>query len=201
MAVDDLVRTIVREVLRQLQQSAATRQVLILARPDETRVAPLLARLGANQQVIYWDSAATAVIPARVIVPFLTCTQMADLALGRATDPLLQKILDLLLAGKPVEVFEFEYHQFTKTAPAALQQLYECYEETLCSFGLQKLGREAEESDRLNLRLVTERDVIEAHQQGISVLRLHSDTQLTPLAIDCAKERGVQLQKDERRDK
>lgn len=201
MAIDDLVQTIVREVLRQLQQSVTAPQVLILARQDEAKVAPVLAYLGSNQQIVYWDSAETAVIPERVIVPFLSCGQMADLALGRASDPLQQKILDFLLTGQCVEVFEFEYHRFNKTAPAALQQLYECYEETLCSFGLQKVSRAVEESDRLNLKLVTERDVIEAHQRGVSILRLHSDTQLTPLAIDCAKERGVQLQKDERRDK
>ena len=201
MAVDNLVETIVREVLRQLQQTVALSPVLILARPDEAKVAPLLAYLGSNQPVSYWDSAETMVIPARVIVPFLSCSQMADLALGRATDPLQKKILDLLLSGKCVEVFEFEYHQFSETAPAALQQLYECYEETLCSFGLQKVDSTTEESGRLNLRLVTERDIIEAHQRGVSVLRLHADTQLTPLAIDCAKERGVQLRKDERRDK
>jgi len=201
MAIDDLVQTIVREVLRQLQQPVVAPSVLILAKQDDTRVAPVLAYLGSNQQIIYSDSVATDIVPARVIVPFLSCSQMADLALGRASDPVQQKILDFLLTGKCVEVFEFEYHRFTETAPAALYQLYESYEEILCGFGLQRVSKPDEESSRLKLSLVTERDVIEAHQRGVSILRLHSDTQLTPLAIDCAKERGVQLQKDERRDK
>ncbi|MCK5826665.1 MAG: hypothetical protein KAG93_06485 [Desulfuromusa sp.] len=201
MAIDDLVQTIVREVLRQLQQTAAAPPVLILARPDEKKVPPVLASLGSNQQIVYWDSVEMDMNPERVIVPFLSCSQMADLALGRATDPLQTKILDFLLAGHGVEIFEFEYHQFTTTAPAALLQLYESYEETLRGFGLQQLGSADEGSTRLNLPLITEKDVIEASQQGVSVLRLRSDVQLTPLAIDSAKERGIQLQKEERRDK
>ena len=201
MAIDDLVQTIVREVLRQLQRPVVAPSVLVLAEQDDTRVAPVLAYLGSNQQVVYWDSVEINMLPERVIVPFLSSSQMADLALGRASDPVQQKILDFLLAGRCIEVFEFEYLRFNKTAPAALYQLYELYEEILCSFGLQRVRRSDEESNRFNLKLVTERDVIEAHQRGVSILRLHSDAQLTPLAIDCAKECGVQLQKDERRDK
>ena len=201
MAIDDLVQTIVREVLRQLQQTVATAPVLILARQDEKKVAPVLASLGSNQQVVYWDSVEMNLHPERVIVPFLSCGQMADLALGRATDPLQTKILDFSLAGQGVEIFEFEYHQFSATASAALLQLYECYEETLRGFGLQQVGRAEKESTSLNLSLITEKDVIEASRRGVSVLRLRSDVQLTPLAIDSAKERGIQLLKEERRDK
>ena len=201
MAIDDLVQTIVREVLRQLQQTDAAPAVLILARQDEKAVPPVLAYLGSNQKIVYWDSTEINMTAERVIVPFLSCSQMADLALGRATDPLQAKVLDFLLAGKGVEVFEFEYHQFAATAPTALLQMYKGYEETLRSFGLQQVGREDENSSRIDLSLITEKDVIKASQQGISLLRLRSDVQLTPLAIDCAKERGIQLQKEERRDK
>lgn len=201
MAIDDLVQTIVREVLRQLQENAAYQQVLLLASRDDSHVAPVLQHLGPNSKVSFWDAADASSIPARTIVPLLSCSQMADLALGRATDPLLQKILDLLLAGTVVEVYEFEYLKFSKTAPEALYRLYESYEEILHDFGLQRVVTEGQNIVRLNKQLITERDVLEAHQQGVSVLRILSDAQLTPLAVDCARERGVKLQKNERRDK
>ena len=201
MAIDDLVQTIVREVLKQLQEATNQQQILILARQDDAAVAPVLQHLEPNSKVVFWDPAIDITAPARTIIPFLTCGQMADLALGRTTGPLLKKALDLLLMGKTVEVFEFEYLQFSKTAPEALYRLYESYEDTLHGFGLQRLVAEGQNIARLNKQLVTERDVIEAHQQGVSVLRILSDAQLTPLAVDCARERGVQLQKNERRNK
>lgn len=201
MAIDDLVQTIVREVLKQLQETTNQQQVLILSRQDDGAVAPVLQHLEQHSNIVFWDPAIDISAPARTIIPFLTCSQMADLALGRATGPLLKKALDLLLVGKPVEVFEFEYLKFSETAPETLYRLYESYEEILYGFGLRRLDTEGGKIVRLKQRLVTERDVLKAHQQGVSVLRILSDAQLTPLAVDCARERGVQLQRNERRDK
>ncbi|MCK5826495.1 MAG: hypothetical protein KAG93_05635 [Desulfuromusa sp.] len=198
MASDDLVQTIVREVLKQLQEGTDSQQILILARQDDSAVVPLLRHLEQSNKVVFWDPNNDIITPVQTILPFLTCSQMADLALGRTTGPLLKKALDLLLTGKTVEVFEFEYLQFSKTAPEPLYQLYASYEETLRGFGLQRFAAENQNIARLSCRLVTERDVIEAHQQGISILRILSDAQLTPLALDCARERGIQLQKTER---
>ncbi|MCD6581993.1 MAG: hypothetical protein J7K90_09350 [Desulfuromusa sp.] len=198
MAIDDLVQTIVREVLKQLQEATDHQQILILARQDDVAVAPVLQHLEQSDKVVFWDPNNDIIAPVRTILPFLSCSQMADLALGRTTGPLLKKALDLLLTEKTVEVFEFEYLQFSKTAPEPLYQLYASYEETLRGFGLQRFAAEKQNTTRLSRRLVTERDVIEAHQQGVSVLHVLSDALLTPLALDCARERGIQLQKTER---
>ena len=198
MAIDDLVQTIVREVLKQLQGTTTHQQTLILARQDDVAVAPVLQHLEQSDKVVFWDPTNDVIAPVRTILPFLSCSQMADLALGRTTGPLLKKALDLLLRGKTIEVFEFEYLQFSKTAPETLYRLYESYEETLRGFGLQRFAAENQNTVRLSNRLVTERDVIEAHQRGITVLRITADAQLTPLALDCARERGIQLQKTER---
>jgi len=54
---------------------------------------------------------------------------------------------------------------------------------------------------RLDKRLLTEKDIIGVQQQGIRVLRIAATTRLTPLALDCARENGVQLLRDERCDK
>ena len=198
MAIDELVQTIVREVLKQLQKAPDRQQILILARQEDVAVAPVLQHLEQSGKAVFWDPKNDIIAPERTILPFLSCSQMADLALGRTTGPLLKKALDLLLMGKTVEVFEFEYLQFNKTAPEPLYQLYASYEETLRGFGLQRFAAENQNIARLSHRLVTERDVIEAHQQGITILRILSDAQLTPLALDCARERGIQLQKTER---
>lgn len=195
MAIDDLVQTIVQEVVRRLQGATDTRKVLILAREDAPMIAPVLRQLDQGDKAVFWSKESDNLVPARTIIPFLSCSQMADLAQGRATGPLLKKALDLLLLGKTVEVFEFEYLQYEKSAPETLYQLYASYEEILRGFGLQRIAAEKQNIARFSRRLVTERDIIEAHQQGISVLHVLPDAQLTPLALDCARERGIQLQK------
>jgi len=194
----DLVQTIVQEVIRRLQGATEARKVLILARKDDAGIAPVLQQLDQSDKAVFWSKESDNLVPVRTIIPFLSCSQMADLALGRATGPLLKKALDLLLAGKTVEIFEYEYLQYEESAPESLYQLYASYEETLRGYGLQRFAVEKQNVARFSRRLVTERDIIEACQQGISVLRVLSDAQLTPLAVDCAKERGIQLQKTER---
>ncbi|MCF6267514.1 MAG: hypothetical protein L3J57_13340 [Desulfuromusa sp.] len=198
MAIDDLVQTIVQEVLKQLQGVTESRQVLILARQDDLNVATLLRHLDQNEKAIFWDPAENSATPARIILPLLSCSQMADLALGRTTGTLAKKTLELLLAGKTIEVFEFEYLQYRDTAPEPLYQLYTSYEETLRGFGLKRFAAKDQNIARLDHQLVSERDIIEAHQQGISILQVLADAQLTPLAVDCARERGIQLRKTER---
>ena len=165
---------------------------------SDTNVATVLQQLEPGDMAVFWDKNSDDFVPARTIIPLLSCSQMADLAQGRATGPLLKKALDLLLAGEIVEVFEFEYLKYGNTAPEPLYQLYASYEETLRGYGLQRFAAEKQNVARCSHRLVTERDIIEAHQQGISVLRVLSDALLTPLALDCARERGIQLQKTER---
>jgi ethanolamine utilization protein len=198
MDIDELVQTIVREVLQRLQKSAAGEQILLLARRDDSKVAPVLQHFKQQVNVVFWDPTADVMIPERVVVPFLSCSQMADLAQGRATGALMKKVLDLLLAGKSVEVFDFEYLQFSKTAPEPLYRLYESYEAILHGFGLKRFSAETLDNARLKSRLVTERDVVEAHRQGVSILHVLPDALLTPLAVDCARERGVQIRKTER---
>ena len=198
MAIDDLVQTIVQEVLRRLQGETEPPKVLILAREDDATVPPVLHQLEPGEMAVFWDKNSDNLLSARTILPWLSCSQMADLAQGRATGPLLKKALDLLLAGNVVEVFDFEYLQYEKSAPDSLYQLYSSYEETLRGFGLKRVAAEKQNVARFSRRLVIERDIIEAHQQGISVLWVLPDAKLTPLALDCARERGIQLQKTER---
>lgn len=198
MALDDLVKTITQEVLKQIQKTSAQPQVLILSGRDCANIQPVLQQLGQGPSVSFWDPDSQYPASVRMILPLLSCSQMADLALGRATGSIMGKVLSTLLSGGTVEVFEYEYLRYRDTAPEGLFSLYCSYEETLLGFGLKRFVTEATNVARLSKSLVTERDIIEAHQRGDTVLHVHSDAKLTPLALDCARERGIQLQTIER---
>ena len=148
--------------------------------------------------MVFLDDAETGSAPARMVLPLLTCSQMSDLAAGRATDPVAQKVLSALLAGNTVEVFEFEYQRYRKTAPPALLDLYESYAAKLREFGLERFSPGGVPLVRSKRILVTEKDVKEAFRQGGSEILINAETRLTPLAVDCAKELGVRLLISER---
>lgn len=198
MTVDELVRTITREVLARLQKPAASTGVLILSGQDGPNVQALLQQLGEQSQVSFWNGDVAPPPCARLVLPLLTCSQMADLALGRASDPILDKVLSALLCGVAVEVFEYEYLRYKRTAPRPLFTLYSSYQERLRSFGLKSFAAGGKVGAGLIKSLVTEQDVLEAHKQGHRLLQVYADAKLTPLALDCARERGVQFQKIER---
>ena len=198
MGLDDLVKTIAQEVLKQLQRAPELPEVLILSPQDCANVPLLLQQLGTGAQVSYWTPERRDPGAVRMILPLLSCSQMSDLALGRASDPVMEDVLSRLLSGKPVEVFEYEYLRYRSTAPQALFGLYSSYEPILRSFGLQPFVSGIPKGSRLSQSLITERDIIEAHQRGNTILHVRSGAKLTPLALDCAKERGVQIQRTER---
>ncbi len=194
MELEVLVQSITREVLKQLQLAPASPQVLILSERDSANVPLILQQLGADTPVFYWAPGCRHPAVARVILPLLSCSQMSDLALGRAGDPIMERVLSTLLCGGGVEIFEYEYVRYRDTAPQRLFELYATYEDTLRSFGLKPFASGTTNGARLNQSLVTERDIIEAHKRGDMLLHVRSDAKLTPLALDCARERGVQIQ-------
>ena len=195
MTIEEVVRQVVEEVVARLNPSINDR-VVILAKPDDENVAALRHQLGDGVEVgVGIDITAAS----RVIIPLLSCTQMADLAVGRATNYRFQQVLMRLLRGQSVEVFEFEYQRFSQSAPEPLFKLYETYRQTLSRFGLVDCVTKTKASGPLfNKAVVTEADILAAHQQGLQTLQLAATTLVTPLARDCAKTRGILLEKDER---
>ncbi len=192
MTIEEVVRQVVEEVVARLNPPTKNR-VVILAKPDDENVAELRRQLGDDVEVGVGVDITSA---SRVIVPLLSCTQMADLAVGRATNYRFQQVLTRLLGGQPVEVFEFEYQRFSQTAPETLFNLYETYRQTLSSFGLIDFVTGTEASGPLfNKAVVTEEDILTAHKQGLRTLQLTATTLVTPLARDCAKARGILLEK------
>lgn len=198
MPLEELAKSTTREVLKQLQISSEGSQVLILAEKTSENIAPLIQHIGQGTRVSFWDKNSQETNAKRVIIPVVSCCQMADLARGSAACPIMKIALAELLSGRPVEVFEFEYLRYQESAPESLFRLYESYEERLFEFGLKRFNAKAETTGCLRKPLLTEENILEAQQKGIKTLKVSSKTRLTPLARDCARERGIQIQKTER---
>lgn len=197
MTIEQVVRDVVAEVLKRLEPLNNDR-VVILAKADDENVAALQQQLGVPAEVGIGTDVTSA---SRVIIPLLNCTQMADLAAGRATNYRIQQVLTRLLRGKSVEVYEFEYQRYSTTAPAELYDVYKAYQQTLRGFGLVDFVGKGKYPDPLfDKAVATEEDILVAHKQGLRTLKLAATTLVTPLARDCAKAHGILLEKTERHD-
>ena len=208
MNFEALVRAITEKVLAELraapQAPRSGERVLVLAAPDFTRMVPLEAKIrecvGPEAHIEFFkvleNSEGEGQKADRYIMPYICCPDMAALATGRATGPITRKLLDLLLAGKKVEVLEYEYSRYAVTAPQTLYSLYTGYEKTLASFGLVKFAEKKDGVARLHESLVTEKTVKEAHENNIGALIAPSGAIVTALAQDAAKELGLEILKD-----
>ena len=189
----ELVRQVVEEVLRRVSVPEAKSFTLILAEESPALRDQLRELFGPDAGLQWLDERDALAKPDRCIVPVLSCADMADLALGRAGNRVAEAILENLLSGRPVEVLELEYTRYLETAPAALIQLYESYEKTLASFGMNRFKAPAPESLRLRERLITAACVRRAAEQGVRSLLVPAGSVITPLARDAANELRIGL--------
>ena len=195
MDKEALVREITRNVLERLRGESGRSRVLILAERDESLAATVRERLGEDAEFLFFGEASDRA-PDRCVLPRLCCSDMADLALGRASNPCLVEALRLFLSGVKVEVLEFGHRAFADTAPAALYALYESYEKTLASYGVTELKPKRPGTLRLRETLVTEKDVLRARESGASRLLLPAGAKVTPLAADTARDLKIVLEKE-----
>lgn len=191
MDLNELVRTITREVIKQMGREKEC--VMILGNRECESIGPVLAHLGDDVEVLFIGDDPGSRTLSRYILPSLCCGSMADLAVGRASGAVISEVLRLLLSGNQVEVFEFQYRSYFDTAPATLYSLYKSYEETLKTYGLKEFDGKQPETVRVDKGLVTEKDVIRAHESGASVLRVPVNANITHLAADSARDLGVKL--------
>lgn len=194
MDLNELVATITREVIRQMGKKTEKECVMILENQDCTLVPRILEHIGDVDLLFFGDDPGTRT-PVRYILPQLSCTNMADLAAGRALEPVAEEVLRLLLSGTKVEIFEFEYRSYAETAPGPLYSLYESYEATLSTFGLKEFIKKQPVIQRFKKAVVTEKDIIQANNKGVLELRIPENANITPLAAECAKELNVKLLK------
>jgi ethanolamine utilization protein len=120
---------------------------------------------------------------------------MANLAAGRAEGLYVKEVMSLLLQGTQVEVLDFEYKNFSETAPGPLYRLYESYQDTLKSFGLVSFHEIKPESIRFWKELITEKTINETAQRGASTLVVSRTSKVTPLAKETANKLNITIQK------
>jgi len=197
MDVSEIVRTVTRQVLHRLGHAPGP-VVRVLQSRDAALEHLVRERLGDGVSLVFSGETAEGGEerePERYILPFLCCSGMADLALGRASGPVAPEVLRLLLAGKKVEVLEYEYVRFASSAPKPLYALYVSYRKTLEGYGLTACvpARPAAQSRN---RVLTERDVLKAAAAGETEIALPAGTRMTPLAADTARLRGLTIRKD-----
>lgn len=197
MDLNELVRTITQEVLKQINndKQAEKECVMVLDNRDSNLVVTVEEQLGENIEVLFLDDEPGGRKPARYVLPSVSCSMMADLAAGKASGYAAQETLRLLLSGAEVEALDFEYKSYGDTAPGPLFSLYENYEKTLESYGLKKFVKKQPDTVRLRKDLVTENDVIQAQENGASVLWVPSKANVTALALECAKNLNVDILK------
>jgi ethanolamine utilization protein len=195
MDLNELAQIITREILRQINEETKKDCIKVVGKRSSELIEICEKKLGGNVEIVFSDDSAENKTFARYIVPVISCSSMAELAAGMATNPLTGEILKLLLTGTLVETFEFEYKNFIETAPEALCRLYESYEETLSQYGLKQFEEVLSNTLRLRTNLVTEKDVFMAQEKGASVLFIPEKANITPLAADSARDLNVRLLK------
>lgn len=192
--LNTLITAVVRAVLAEIEATPAP-VALVLAPRSDSLARQVEKRLGANMQVRFQQQSAVQE-PALYILPELSCSDMADLALGRGSSLALREVLELLLQGKQVRTLGFAYRAHAATAPDALLRLYEEYAARLAAFGLTELAEAAPEASRTRDSLITANHVAEAAATGARTLRTPQGAVVTPLALDAAAERNMTILKD-----
>lgn len=195
MEIDDLVRTITAEVLKQIQPSATRECCMVLSRRTPRLTDRIQLLVGDSIEVLYLGEDLQGLTICRYILPSLSCTHMADLAIGRAESLYVKEVMSLLLQGTEVEVLDFDYKGFSETASGPLYRLYESYQDTLQSFGLVSFREKKPESIRYWKELVTEKIINETGQRGASTLVVSRTSNITPLAAETAKMLNITIQK------
>lgn len=160
---------------------------MVMGQKDEAVAAQVRTTLGEGWDILFSSEEPSARKPSRYILPFLSCHGMAELATGKAGEPVLAAVLRLLLSGTGVEVLQFEYRSYKQTAPDALYALYTSYEATLARYGLTEYVQPGPSEVWFREQLVTEKAVAQLHQAGALTVWVPLTAVVTPLAADAAK--------------
>ncbi len=191
MDVAELVRTVVLEVLERIDGRGKNACVLVLAARDAAlaeRLAPLVAPFcGEDTDILFAGEDCEGRTPQKYILPVLSCSDMADLAMGGASSPCMAETLALLLRGVEVEVLDFAYRAYAESAPGPLYDLYAAYEKKLASYGLREFRAKRPDTARLRESLITAGMGEQAGADGVRTLVVPTAANVTPLAADTAE--------------
>ena len=199
MDMSELVSAVVKEVLERMESRKELPCVWVLAKREpalEDKVRPLVEPyFPEGVELVFFGEDLGGRKPARHILPYLCCSSMADLAVGRVSSRTLETVLTLLLKGISVEVLQFGYRDYADTAPGALYDLYVSYEKTLASYGLKEFKAKLPESVRVREKLITAAMVEKYGLEGYRTMVVPADATVTPLAAETADTLKVGIQK------
>ena len=199
MDMSELISAVVKEVLERMEVRKDRPCVLVLAKREaalEEQVKPLVEPYyPEGVDLVFFGEDLGGRTPVRHILPYLCCSSMADLALGRVSSRTLETVLSLLLKGISVEVLRFGYRDHADTAPGALYDLYVGYEKTLASYGLKEFKAKLPESIRVREKLITAAMVEKYGMEGYRAMVVPADATVTPLAAETADALKVGIQK------
>ena len=199
MEMSELISAVVKEVLERMEARKELPCVLVLAKREaalEEQVKPLVEPYyPGGVDLVFFGEDLGGRTPVRHILPYLCCSSMADLALGRVSSRTLETVLSLLLKGISVEVLRFGYRDHADTAPGALYDLYVGYEKTLASYGLKEFKAKLPESIRVREKLITAAMVEKYGMEGYRTMVVPADATVTPLAAETADALKVGIQK------
>ena len=199
MDMSELVSAVVKEVLERMEARKALPCVFVLAKREaslEELVKPLVEPyFPEGVDLVFFGEDLGGRTPAKHILPYLCCSSMADLALGRVSSRTLETVLSLLLKGVSVEVLRFGYRDHADTAPGALYDLYVGYEKTLASYGLKEFKAKLPESVRVREKLITAAMVEKYGLEGYRNMVVPANATVTPLAAETADALKLGIQK------
>lgn len=194
----NLIEKIVGEVVKTLLEPSST--VLVLAPASRDLRQRLAGFIDATDSVAFLEGEGllpegTSLGYKRVLLPFLSRFDMADLALGRACNATARLVMDLLFKGQQVEVMDWEYDGYKDTAPAELWSLVCGYEKILNGFGLVRARSGQSKDAVVRKRLITEKDIASLAGDGATTITISEKTIVTSLAADLAKSHELKIQR------
>lgn len=149
-----------------------------------------------------------------LIIPKLTLTMMANLANLNPSKDEETFILEMLMKGKKIYIFEegLEYRRYKDTAPKQLYNKFLNFEKQLLNYGIEILNEnlnvpsyhkeilseqpvEIIKGEKISKKVITEGDVRKLHEKGENIIMLGEKTILTPLAKDFVKMNHMEIVK------
>lgn len=202
--INRLVELVYQEITHKLQQQNQTKKaVCIVSQFHDQEIEQLLQD---TYEWVYFSEEIENKNFEMIIVPKLTVTMLANLANGLGTTQEEQFILNELLKGKKVIVFEegVEYYSYKYSAPALLYKVYEDYEMKLKGYGIEfrhryqslmppeKLEENSNsippagnsETYTISKRVISESDLNKLYIQNIREIKVSKKCIITPLAKD-----------------
>ncbi len=194
MDIELLVTQLAQSILKELQ--AEKRQTIVLFAERDRKLPEGLAELlGPESRVLHVSDPYHSERVDRYILPCLYIDQMVDLALGKGGSKLMYAVRQVLLTGKTVEVFQWEYEKYMHSAPRAMLDLYAAYRKELGGFGLTNCAQKATPV-RFGKKVLTEADILWAQEHGSIQLDVAASCRITPLARETARNLGIRISTD-----